>query len=42
MNIEFFDDENAQLYRYAVLGYCLGASGLTVVLAAIAATAGVV
>ena len=33
---KIFDRTDAELYKYAMLGYCLGASGLTVVLAAIA------
>jgi hypothetical protein len=41
MNLGIFDKTDAKLYRFAVLGYCLGASGLTIVLAAISA-AGVI
>jgi len=41
MNFKIFDRSDAELYRFAVLGYCLGASALTVVLAAISA-AGVI
>jgi len=41
MNIGFFGGTNGTAYRYGILGYCLGASGLTLTLAAIAA-AGVV
>jgi len=40
MNFEFFGASDGKAYRYGILGYCLGASGLTVTLAAIAATGG--